>query len=195
MAGTYSQNDTQVFVKSCVSFFGIDMSIHKLADLRSVLRSGTVKNVYETQRTDDPYTACLLFCPGSASAVAGPLTQPGRQHLSEELRRRRSMLPTLRQRREIGRKHCRAARPAGRPREFTGERAGMNRRYVEKVRRMHRECTDGVIMHPLPPGLHPNERKTDTNGGLYYKWCNYRKDGRHFTPSFQLRFSNGVRHR
>ena len=145
MAGTYSQNDTQVFVKSCVSFFGIDMSIHKLADLRSVLRSGTVKNVYETQRTDDPYTACLLFCPGSASAVAGPLTQPGRQHLSEELRRRRSMLPTLRQRREIGRKHYRAARPAGRPRELTGERTGMNRRYVEKVRRMHRECTDGVI--------------------------------------------------
>ena len=40
---------------------------------------------------------------------------------------------------------CRAARPAGRPRELTGERTGMNRRYVEKVRRMHRECTDGVI--------------------------------------------------
>ena len=146
MTPEYSESDTQDFVKSCVSYFEIDMSIHKLADLRSVLRSGTVKNVYETQRTDDPYTACLLFCPGSASAVAGPHAQPRRQHLSEELRRRRSMLPTLRQRREIGRKHYRAARPAGRPRELTGERAGMNRRYVEKVRRMHGWCN---ILHPV----------------------------------------------
>ena len=141
MAPSYSESDTHDFVKSCVSFSGIGMSIHKLADPRSVLRSGIVKNVYETQRTDDPYTrrlasaaqqahslfykTRLLFCPGSASAVAGPLTQPGRQHLSEELRRRRSMLPILRQRREIGRKHYRVARPAGRHRELKGERTGM----------------------------------------------------------------------
>ena len=138
MTPAYSESDTHDFVKSCVSFSGIGMSIHKLADPRSVLRTGIVKNVYEKQKHGCPYTRALasaaqqahslfyktrlLFCPGSASAVAGPLTQPGRQHLSEELRRRRSMLPTLRQRREIGRKHYRAARPDGRPSEANGGR-------------------------------------------------------------------------
>ena len=155
MISTYSQNDTQDLLKSCVSFFVIDMFIHKSYASADYMACRTVKNVYETQRTDDPYTTSLasaarqarrlcttgpasvaekahilyktglLFCPGSASAVGGPLSQPVRQHLSEELRRRRSMLPTLRQRREVGRKHYRAARPAGRPRELRGERTGM----------------------------------------------------------------------
>ena len=145
MALTYSEIDTQQFGESCVSNFITGTPIHKSTGFDSLFRAGTVKNVYETQRTDDPYTACLLFCPGSASAVAGPLTQPGRQHLSEELRRRRSMLPTLRQRREIGRKHCRAARPAGRPRSLTGERTGMYRGYTDNAWRMYVGCTDGVI--------------------------------------------------
>ena len=94
MAPAYSESDTHDFAKSCVSFSDIGMSIHKLPDLRSVLRTGTVKNVYEKQRTDDPYTtgpassaqhaqshnkSGLLFCPGSASAVAGPLHCPGGQ--------------------------------------------------------------------------------------------------------------------
>ena len=56
MAGTYSQNDTHDCAKSCVSFFEIDIPIHKSADLRSFLRAGAVKNVYEKQRTDDHYT-------------------------------------------------------------------------------------------------------------------------------------------
>jgi len=116
MAGTYSQNDTHDFVKSCVSFSGIDMSIHKLADLRSVLRAGAVKNVYEKQKPCRPYTrglasaeqqahspykTRLLFCPGSASAVAGPLHCPGGS--------------------------SRAARTAGRTRERKGARTGMYR--------------------------------------------------------------------
>ena len=149
MAGTYSQNDTHDFAKSCVSFSDIGMSIHKSHASADYVADRTVKNVYEKQESGSPYTRGLassvqqahslykkrlLFCTVSASAVAGPLTQPRRQHLSEELCRRRSMLPTLRQRREIGRKHYRAARPAGRPRELRGERTGMHRGYMENVR-------------------------------------------------------------
>jgi len=60
MTPEYSESDTHDFVKSCVSFFEIYMSIHKSADLRSDLRAGAVKNVYETHRTDGPYTTGLM---------------------------------------------------------------------------------------------------------------------------------------
>ncbi len=116
MAGIYSQNDTHDFVKSCVSLSGIGMSIHKLADPRSVLRTGTVKNVYETQESGCPYIYSgassaaqqahslyktrLLFCPGSASAATAAVSHAAQSS-------------------------CRAARPAGRTRELKGERTGM----------------------------------------------------------------------
>ncbi len=70
MAPAYSESDTHDFVKSCVSFSVIDMSIHKLPDLRSVLRTGTGKNVYEKQRTDDPYTTGLCSVRSKPTAFA-----------------------------------------------------------------------------------------------------------------------------
>ena len=50
----------------------------------------------------------LSVCFESRCAGAGPFKRPGRQHLLEEQRRRKSMLPSLRQRRMIRRKHYKA---------------------------------------------------------------------------------------
>ena len=61
MALTYSESDTQQFGESCVSNFITGTPIHKSTGFDSFFRAGTVKNVYETQRTDDPYTTGLAF--------------------------------------------------------------------------------------------------------------------------------------
>ena len=63
------ESDTHDFAKSCVSFSVIDMSIHKSADLRSVLRTGTVKNVYEMQETGNPYTRGLASATRQARSL------------------------------------------------------------------------------------------------------------------------------
>jgi len=70
MAGTYSQNDTQVFAKSCVSFYGIDMSIHKSLASADYTADRIGKNVYEKQRTDDSYTAGLCSVRSKPEAFA-----------------------------------------------------------------------------------------------------------------------------
>ena len=57
MTPEYSESDTHDFVKSCVSLSVIDMSIHKSEASADYTADRTSKNVYEKQRTDDPYTA------------------------------------------------------------------------------------------------------------------------------------------
>jgi len=63
MDPSYSESDTHDFAKSCVSFSEIGMSIHKQAVSEGCIADRISKNVYETQRTDDPYTT------GRASAA------------------------------------------------------------------------------------------------------------------------------
>ena len=81
-----------------------------------------MQDAYEVQVPISSLPVCTILTVVTVLKQPAGTTWPARQHLSEELRRRRSMLPTLRQRREIGRKHYRAARSAGRPRERKGER-------------------------------------------------------------------------
>ena len=144
MAPAYSESDTHDFAKSCVSFSVIDMSIHKLADLRSVLRTGTVKNVYETQRTDDPYTTGLCSVrskPAAFAQRASHLLYSGASSAAQQATAltKRSCCsapgaPALADGDYLTRSDsCRAARPAGRHRELKGERTGMYRRCIEDI--------------------------------------------------------------
>jgi hypothetical protein len=121
MAPAYSESDTQVFAKSCVSFFEFDMSIHKLTDLRSVLRTATGKNVYEKHRTDDSYTAGLrsihskpafVIHRGFICCTTSPQPLHNGPHCSSTtipstLQSRAAVLPRERQRCDCGRFPCR----------------------------------------------------------------------------------------
>ena len=118
MARTCSQNDTHDFVKSCVSFFEIDMSIHKSADLRFVLRAGEDKNVYVTQRTDEPYTARLVSAAQQTRSLCSMgLTSAAQQ--APRLYKTRLFCP--------------------------GSSEESERECIEDIWRMHGECTDGVM--------------------------------------------------